>query len=78
MKGKEKKQEEIIVGKRKIVLPQWEEEKGSKRRISLLLIIALIVHIAIGSFMGAVIIFLEISERTFLSNFSMISFALFK
>ena len=53
MKGKEKKQEEIIVGKRKIVLPQWEEEKGSKRRISLLLIIALIVHIAIGSFMGA-------------------------
>jgi TonB family protein len=49
----ERKQEEIIVGKRKIVLPQWEEEKGSKRRMSLLLIIALILHIAIGSFMGA-------------------------
>jgi len=53
MKDKEKKQEEIIVGKRKIVLPQWEEEKGSKRRMSLLFIIALIIHIAIGSFMGA-------------------------
>ncbi len=53
MEKKEKKQEEIIVGKRKIVLPQWEEEKGSKRRISLLLFIALIFHIAIGSFMGA-------------------------
>jgi protein TonB len=53
MKDKEKKQEEIIVGKRKIVLPQWEEEKGSKRRMSLLLIIALILHIALGSFMGA-------------------------
>lgn len=53
MKKKEIKQEEIVVGKRKIVLPQWEEEKGSKRRISLLLVIALIFHIAIGSFMGA-------------------------
>ncbi|MEO0144918.1 MAG: energy transducer TonB [candidate division WOR-3 bacterium] len=53
MAKKEKKVEIITVGQRKVILPEWEEDKGSKRRFSAFFIVALIIHIAVGSFFGS-------------------------
>lgn len=62
MSKNRKKEEIIIVGKRKVVIPEWESERGAKRRIITLLFIALILHIAIGAFFGSRVVKKAIEE----------------
>ncbi|MEO0203019.1 MAG: energy transducer TonB [candidate division WOR-3 bacterium] len=53
MARKDKKVEIIVVGQRKVILPEWEEEKGKRRRLGFFLILALAIHISIASFFGS-------------------------
>lgn len=62
MEKKNVKGEIIIVGKRKVVIPEWEEEKGTKRRIIVLLFVALIFHLVIGLFFGSKVVKRAIEE----------------
>lgn len=62
MAKKKVKEEVIVVGKRKIVIPEWESEKGTKRRIIVLLFVALIFHIMIGAFFGSRVVKKAIEE----------------
>ncbi len=57
-----KKQELFIVGNRKVFLPEWEEDKGGRKRITIFLIFALLFHIGIGLFFGSHIVKKAIEE----------------